>query len=197
MTLSINVFNSGYKPIPNPPGWTARQQATWPASTSTLIAGDRDALLVDALLTTTEGERLADWVKSWGKNLSTISIAHGHGDHFFGAGPSLDAFPQAQLVTLPEVVDDAREQQSPEALATWNSWFAGQFDENAATPTALTSDELEINGHVVRFIGPEGSDGVVNTVVHVPERSTVVSGDVAYHNIHMWLWNSTPESRAE
>lgn len=21
LTLSINVFNSGYKPIPNPPGW--------------------------------------------------------------------------------------------------------------------------------------------------------------------------------
>ncbi|MFF0110695.1 hypothetical protein [Streptomyces hirsutus] len=38
MALSINVFNSGYKPIPNPPGWTAQQQATWPASTSTLIA---------------------------------------------------------------------------------------------------------------------------------------------------------------
>ncbi|MEV7863632.1 MBL fold metallo-hydrolase [Streptomyces hirsutus] len=180
-----------------PPGWTAQQQATWPASASTLIAGDRGALLVDALLTTTEGERLAGWVKSWGKNLSTIYITHGHGDHFFGAGPSLDAFPQAQLVTLPEVVDDAREQQSPEALATWNSWFKGQFDEKSATPTALISDEPEIDGHVVRFIGLGGSDGVDNTVVRVPELSTVVSGDVVYNNLHMWLWNSTPESRAE
>lgn len=149
------------------------------------------------MLTTTEGERLAGWVKSWGKDLSTIYITHGHGDHFFGAGPSLDVFPQAQLVTLPEVVDDAREQHSPEALAIWNSWFEGQFDEKAATPTALASDELEIDGHVVRFIKLGGSDGVVNTVVHVPELSTVVSGDVAYDNIHMWLWNSTPESRAE
>ncbi|MFF9221920.1 MBL fold metallo-hydrolase [Streptomyces viridosporus] len=97
MTLSINVFNSGYKQIPNPSGWPARQQTTWPVSTSTLIAGDRGALLVDALLITTEGERLAGWVKSWGKNLSTIYITHGHDDHFFGTRrvivPGFDAVP--------------------------------------------------------------------------------------------------------
>jgi hypothetical protein len=33
------------------------------ASTSTLISGDRDGILVDALLTTDEGERLAAWVR--------------------------------------------------------------------------------------------------------------------------------------
>jgi hypothetical protein len=31
--------------------------------------------------------------------------------------------------------------------------------------------------------------------VHVPERQTICSGDIVYNNIHMWLWNSTPESR--
>jgi hypothetical protein len=46
--------------------------ATWPASTATLISGDHDAVLVDALLTTTEGERLAAWVENTGKRLHTI-----------------------------------------------------------------------------------------------------------------------------
>jgi glyoxylase-like metal-dependent hydrolase (beta-lactamase superfamily II) len=32
--------------------------------------------------------------------------------------------------------------------------------------------------------------------VHVPELDVVVSGDIAYNGIHMWLWGSTPESRA-
>jgi hypothetical protein len=49
-SLSIDVFNSGYKPIPGGPGWDDRTPATWPASTSTLISGERNALLVDALL---------------------------------------------------------------------------------------------------------------------------------------------------
>ena len=47
-SLSIDVFNSGYKPIPGGPGWDDSTPATWPASTSTLISGDRGALLADA-----------------------------------------------------------------------------------------------------------------------------------------------------
>ena len=85
--------------------------ATWPASTSTLISGDRDAILVDALLTTSEGERLAAWVHNTGKRPRAIFVTHGHGDHFFGAGPVLDAFPGAQLMACDQqVVDEARGQ---------------------------------------------------------------------------------------
>ena len=36
-----------------------------------------------------------------------------------------------------------------------------------------------------------------SAIVQVPDLATVVSGDVAYNNIHMWLWNSTPASRAD
>ncbi|MFJ6837054.1 MBL fold metallo-hydrolase [Streptomyces sp. NPDC091209] len=195
MSVSIDVFNSGYKPIPNPPGWTSPRQATWPATTATLISGTTDALLVDALITTSEGERLAAWVQASGKDLSTVYITHGHPDHFFGAGPTLAAFPQAQLVALPEVVSDA--QRSARSLESWRAWLGGQFDEKAAIPTVLTSDELEIDGHAVRPLALGRSDGVLNTVVHVPDLATVVSGDVAYNNIHMWLWRSTPETRTE
>ena len=62
-SLSIDVFNSGYKPVPGGPGWDDSAPAPWPASTSTLISGDRDAVVVDALLTTGEGKRLAVWRK--------------------------------------------------------------------------------------------------------------------------------------
>jgi hypothetical protein len=31
--------------------------------------------------------------------------------------------------------------------------------------------------------------------VYVPEVRAVCSGDIAYNNIHMWLWRSTPDSR--
>src|SRR5690349_22387770 len=108
-SLSIDVFNSGYKSIPGGPGWDDSIPATWPASTSTLISGQRDALLVDSLLTTAEGKRLAAWVQDAGKRPLAIFVSHGHADHFFGAGPVLDAFPDAQLMACDQrVVDEAR-----------------------------------------------------------------------------------------
>jgi glyoxylase-like metal-dependent hydrolase (beta-lactamase superfamily II) len=196
-SLSVSVFNSGYKPIPGGPGWDQAKQATWPAKTSTLIAGDRDAILVDAFLTKSEGEELAEWIQNSGKRPSMVFITHGHGDHFFGAGPTLAAFPDARLVTLsPEAADDAQQQATPEGLAVWNSWFAGQFDENPAVPTALTSGELEIEGHAVSVSVAGQGDGVLAAIVHVPDIATVCSGDLLYNNIHMWLWKSTPDSRA-
>ncbi|MGW7244166.1 hypothetical protein [Streptomyces sp. NPDC054804] len=36
-----------------------------------------------------------------------------------------------------------------------------------------------------------------SSVVHVPELSLVVSGDVVYNRTHMWLAGSTPGSRAD
>ena len=116
-SLSLDVFNGGYKPVPGGPGWDDSTPATWPASTATLISGDRDAFLVDALLTTSEGEQLAAWVRNAGRKLRAIFITHGHADHFFGAGPVLDAFPAAQLVACDQqVVDEARGSTIPD---TW------------------------------------------------------------------------------
>ena len=194
-TLSIKVFNSGYKPIPGGPGWDDNTPATWPATTATLIHGERDAILVDALLTTHEGNRLAAWLRDTGKLLELIVLTHGHADHFFGAGPVLAAFPDARLVASDEhVVDEARGQTTPKALASWNTRFAGQLPTSPHVPT-LTAQEHAIEGHRVLFRTIGGADGALATIVQVPDLRTVCSGDIAYNDIHMWLWNSTPESR--
>jgi glyoxylase-like metal-dependent hydrolase (beta-lactamase superfamily II) len=195
-SLSIDVFNSGYKPIPGGPGWDDSTPATWPASTSTLISGDRDAVLVDALLTTSEGERLAAWVQNTGKRPHAIFVTHGHGDHFFGAGPVLDAFPDAQLMACDQqVVDEARGQTTPEVMAIWNSWFAGQFSQSPVVPALTSSQEFDLEGHPLLFRTIGGADGALATIVHVPDMQAICSGDIVYNNIHMWLWNSTPDSR--
>jgi glyoxylase-like metal-dependent hydrolase (beta-lactamase superfamily II) len=195
-SLSIDVFNSGYKPIPGGPGWDDSTPATWPASTSTLISGDRDAVLVDALLTTSEGERLAAWVQNTGKRPRAIFVTHGHGDHFFGAGPVLDAFAGVQLMACDQqVVDEARGQTTPEVMAIWNSWFAGQFSQSPAVPALTSSQEFDLEGRPLLFRTIGAADGALATIVHVPDRQAICSGDIVYNNIHMWLWNSTPDSR--
>jgi glyoxylase-like metal-dependent hydrolase (beta-lactamase superfamily II) len=195
-SLSIDVFNSGYKPIPGGPGWDDSTPATWPASTSTLISGDRDALLVDALMTTSEGERLAAWVQNSGKRPHAIFVTHGHADHFFGAGPVLDAFPGAPLMACDQqVVDEARGQTTPQFMAAWNSWFAGQFSPSPVMPTLTSSQEFDLEGHPLLFRTIGDADGVLATIVHVPDMHAICSGDIVYNDIHMWLRRSTPASR--
>jgi hypothetical protein len=49
--LTLNVFDTGYTPVNGGPGWDSTIPATWPACTTTLISGDTDAVLVDALMT--------------------------------------------------------------------------------------------------------------------------------------------------
>src|SRR5258708_5270725 len=65
-----------------PPG---EKQRPWPPISSTLISGERDAVLVDAPITIEQARALTNWVAARGKNLTTIYATHGHGDHFFGA----------------------------------------------------------------------------------------------------------------
>ncbi len=63
-----------------PPG---ASQTVWSPISATLISGDRDAVLVDPLLTTAQARDLADWVAATGKNLTAVYITHGHGDHLW------------------------------------------------------------------------------------------------------------------
>ena len=80
---------------------------------STLIYGERDAVLVDAFMTVKQANALADWVATKGKNLTTIYITHGHGDHWFGVGTLLERFPNARVIATPEVVKVMRQNASP------------------------------------------------------------------------------------
>jgi glyoxylase-like metal-dependent hydrolase (beta-lactamase superfamily II) len=196
MSLTLRVFNSGYVPVNGGPGWDCARTATWPASTATLIAGERDAILVDALMTIEEGRQLASWIGESGKHLTDIVITHGHGDHFFGAGAVLAAFPEARLVALnTAVVDEARMHVVDPILQNWIDWFGDEFDHQAAVPQALGSEALTVEEHPVHLIEVGGADGALGTVLHIPELDTICTGDAVYNNIHMWLWYSTPESR--
>src|SRR5258707_10185952 len=73
-----------------PPGY---ESLAWVPNSSTLIYGERDAVLVDTFLTAEASQALADWVMASGKNLTTIYLTHGHGDHFFGIGLLKQRFP--------------------------------------------------------------------------------------------------------
>jgi glyoxylase-like metal-dependent hydrolase (beta-lactamase superfamily II) len=70
-----------------PPG---EKQRPWPTISSTLISGERDAVLVDTPITVEQARALSDWIVASRKNLTAIYATHGHGDHFFGTSTVLE-----------------------------------------------------------------------------------------------------------
>jgi glyoxylase-like metal-dependent hydrolase (beta-lactamase superfamily II) len=172
-------------------------EATWPASSVSLISGEHDAVLVDTLLTPEDAARVVDWIRATGKNLTTVYITHGHGDHFFGLNTILAAFPNATALTTAAVIPDAETQLTPEIMSFWNAILPGQIPEHPSLPGALDADLIELEGHELRIINVGQADTAPSTIVHVPGLDAVVSGDVAYNGIHQWLAETDHTKRME
>jgi glyoxylase-like metal-dependent hydrolase (beta-lactamase superfamily II) len=193
--LTLDVYVSGYKPIPADPAVMRDGQATWPASSVSLISGERDAVLVDALITFDEARQAAQWIRAKGKRLTTVYITHGHGDHIFGLNTLLAAFPDARAVALAEVMPAIQSQATPGYLEFWGGLFPGQIPEQPVMPEALDGNVIDLEGHELRLVSVGQSDTDPSTVVHVPDLNAVVGGDVCYNRIHVWLALTSHDAR--
>ena len=178
-----------------PPG---TKQALFQAIASTLIYGKRDAVLVDAFMTVKQADALVDWVASTGKNLTTIYITHGHGDHWFGTGALLERFPNARAVATPDVVGVMRQQASPEFLERfWKAAFPGQIPDRLVIAEELKGNVIDLEGHNLVAVELGHTDTDHTTCLNVPSVGLVVAGDAVYNDVHLYLAESNAKSRRE
>jgi glyoxylase-like metal-dependent hydrolase (beta-lactamase superfamily II) len=178
-----------------PPGV---KQAMFQAMASTLIYGKRDAVLVDAFMTVKQADDLVDWVAASGKNLTTIYITHGHGDHWFGIGALLERFPNARAVARPDVVKVMRRHASPEVLAgVWKAAFPGQIPDRIVIAEELKGNVINLEGNELDAVELGHTDTDYTTCLNVPSIGLVVAGDAAYNDVHLYLVESNAKSRQE
>jgi glyoxylase-like metal-dependent hydrolase (beta-lactamase superfamily II) len=192
--LSVNVFTAPEKPVvgerPRPFG----PPLAWDAMTSTLIFGEHDAVLVDALTTVAEAEALASWVALHHRNLATIYITHGHIDHFSGLSVLLQRFPEARPIATPESVELMRKQAPRQPF--YRKLWPGQLPATFTLPEPYEEETFTLEGHELRIIKQGRTDAVDSTSLHVPSIDLVVGGDVLYNECHMYVGDTTPESRS-
>jgi glyoxylase-like metal-dependent hydrolase (beta-lactamase superfamily II) len=171
-----------------PPG---EKQTMWSPISSTLIYGKRDSILVDTPFTIEQTNALVDWLAASGKNLTTIYITHGHGDHWFGVGALLDRFPKARAVATPNVIRVMRQQASPESISGfWSARFPGQIPDRLVFAEELKEYTFDLEGQELAAVDVGHSDTDNTTCLHVPSAGLVVAGDVAYNDVHLMLAES-------
>jgi glyoxylase-like metal-dependent hydrolase (beta-lactamase superfamily II) len=178
-----------------PPG---KEQWTWVPTSATLIFGQRDAVLVDAFLTVEQAAVLVEWVAASGKNLTTIYVTHGHGDHFFGIGAVLNRFPNARAVATPDVVKSMRQQASPDYVSSfWSARYPSQIPEHLVIAEELKGNIIQLEGRDLVVVELGRTDTDHTTCLHVPSAGLVVAGDAAYNEVHLYLAESNAETRRE
>lgn len=197
--LSYQVFTStrpGLNRDPNtPPGL---DDLKWVPNSATLIYGKKDAVLVDVFLAIEHTKTLADSIAATGKELKYIYITHSHGDHFYGLQLLLDRFPNAKAIATAAVAAECAEQVRPEVINSfWAPRFPGQIPEKLAIPEVIQGDGFELEGQKMVVLQMGFSDTHDTTSLYVPSIGLVVAGDVAYNGVHVYLAETTTETRKE
>jgi glyoxylase-like metal-dependent hydrolase (beta-lactamase superfamily II) len=174
------------------------KERSWSPISATLISGERDAVLVDALLTADQAHDLAEWIAAHGRSLTAVYITHGHGDHWFGLGAVLDRFPAARAFALPTVVEQMRAGAAPELLESfWNPRFPGKLPRDLVFAQPLEDHTIELEGHALVAVELGHTDTDQTTCLHAPDARLVVAGDAVYNDVHLYLAESDPPARRE
>jgi glyoxylase-like metal-dependent hydrolase (beta-lactamase superfamily II) len=195
--LRWEVYVTPAIPIASASRPTGVHETYFQAMASTLIYGKRDAVLVDAFMTVAQANALADWVASKNRNLTTIYITHGHGDHWFGVGTLLERFPNARVVATPNTIQVMRGNASAQGRAAWGAGFPGQIPEKLVMAEPLEGNVIDLEGRQLVVVELGHTDTDHTTCLHVPSIGLVVAGDAAYNDVHVYLAESSPSKRRE
>ncbi|GAA2084063.1 MBL fold metallo-hydrolase [Kitasatospora saccharophila] len=163
-------------------------------ATSSLVMGERTAILVDAQLTRSAGRELAEWIAGKGRELLAIVVSHQHPDHYFGAEEVLRLFPTAQLVAAPSVVEGIGRTAAAK-VAQWKPVYGDDVPDQPLLPAPLLPRPLMIDGQLIRVLQLGQGDAAGSTVTHLPSVRTVIAGDFVYNGTHVWTADTDPDAR--
>jgi glyoxylase-like metal-dependent hydrolase (beta-lactamase superfamily II) len=182
--LQIDVFTSG---------------ASGFGVTSAIIYGPSEAMVVDAQFTNSDAKALIERIDALDRRVTTIFVTHPDADHFIGLAALHARYPQAKLyMTAPAL--DAFPASAARAIADYKKGSrAHEAPDAEPTPDLLPAKTLTVDGQAVEIIADmpgDFPDHAANSAVWVPSLKTLIAGDLAFDNVHLWLDKSTPEHRA-
>ena len=163
--------------------------------TSTLIAGEKEAVLVDGQFTLSDAHRLVGMILESKKTLTTVYVTHDHPDHYFGLVVIKQAFPKVKILAQPAVVAEIKKSWA-EKVKRWGPMFGANLTSKPIIPEPLAGHAMTLEGQTIEIHGPVQGDDATNSYVWIPSIKTVVAGDIAYQGIFPWTAETRRDSRA-
>jgi glyoxylase-like metal-dependent hydrolase (beta-lactamase superfamily II) len=154
---------------------------------STLVYGSEDAMLTDPPMTADQARLLGDWVAGKGRSLTDIFITHGHGDHWFAAGPLAERF-GARVVASAGTIAQMHANAALRPVL-WDVVYRG-IPPTPVIAVTVADNRFTLEGRDLVIVEVGHTDSEDTTVLHVPDLELVVAGDVIYNGVHMYLGQS-------
>jgi len=156
--------------------------------TSTLISGEKDAVLVDAQFSVNDAKNLVKIIQDSGKNLKYIVITAGDPDFYFGLEPLVKAFPDAKVIATPEVVKHI-EATKEGKFAYWGPILKNGAPSQVIVPSASEDKTIVLEGEKIEIKSP----GKYASYLWVPSNRTILGGVGLSSWIHLWTADAQTE----
>lgn len=162
--------------------------------TSTLVLGEKDAILIDGQLTLADAHRLVATIIESKKNLTTVYVTHSHPDHYFGLVVVKEAFPKVKIVAQPAAIAEIKKTWAAK-VKQWTPVFGTNLAQKPIVPSPVAGNTLTLEGQTLEIHGPVQGDEPANSYVWIPSIKAVVVGDIAYQGVFPWTAETNAESR--
>jgi glyoxylase-like metal-dependent hydrolase (beta-lactamase superfamily II) len=151
-----------------------------------LLSGEREAVLIDAGFTLSDGQAIAEAIKGSGKQLTTIYISQSDPDYYFGLGPIKAAFPDARVIAAPATLAAIRGNVEKK-LAVWGPQLKDNGPQNLADiviPEPFDGQTLTLEEHAIEIVN--ATDLANRRYLWVPTLNAIVGGVLVFADVHVW-----------
>ncbi|GAB3480367.1 MBL fold metallo-hydrolase [Marinomonas epiphytica] len=160
---------------------------------STLLTGDKEALLIDTGFTKSDALQIAAKVLDSGKNLTTIFISQADPDYYFGAEFLHTLFPDANIVTTP-AVQKAIKAKLQNKLDFWGPKLGSNAPVSPFIPKLITDNTLTLEGHTIEIHGTQGA--LANRpYLWIPSNKAILGNIAIFGNLHVWTADTQSDDK--
>lgn len=151
---------------------------------STLVYGEKEAMVIDAGFTRADGLRIAANVLDSGRQLKTIYVSQADPDYYFGVEALKEVFPQAEVVTTPAVLAKLSARHAGK-VAFWSPKMGANAPRSPVLPKAISATTLTVDGETVEL---RGTTGLLahRPYAWIPSIKAIVGNIGVFGGLHVW-----------